>query len=358
MKKIIIFLLVASSFVACKKSTSKPTTTTATTTTTDTTSNFFGVKICTTFVSKSGILQKGIDVKNITIEIYYTGAKGQKHSAYSLNSSGVTGLTATIPAGTLANGDSSLRCYVTGTPASIGTASFNFFDGIKNYTFNFLVIDLVKSQINFSSTGSPIGSFQNNITDIDGNSYKTVTIGKQTWMTENLKVTKFNDGTTIPNLTDNNMWTNNKTSAWCYYDNDSNYNVNFGKLYNWYAVSTTSNGNKNVCPLGWHVPTNAEWTDLTDYLGKNSQASMKEVTKTNVYNTDATNTSFFTGLPGGILYGNIFSDFGNNGYWWSSSTYSATWTGYSPIIFTLNFANGGVGSIEKENGLSIRCLKD
>ena len=148
-----------------------------------------------------------------------------------------------------------------------------------------------------------IGKPGANITDVEGNSYKTVTIGTQTWMAENIKVSKYSDGTTIPNITDNTQWQNDTSGAWSYYNNDAANNTKYGKLYNWYAVSKTSNGNKNVCPTGWHVPTDAEWTVLIDYLGGETVAGskMKEVgtTSWNIPNTDATNTSLFSALPGG-----------------------------------------------------------
>ena len=200
-----------------------------------------------------------------------------------------------------------------------------------------------------------------NITDGEGNTYKTVTIGKQTWMTENLKVSKYNDGTTIPNITDNTQWQNNTTGAWAYYNNDAANNAKYGKLYNWYAVSPTTNGNKNVCPTGWHVPTDAEWTVLTDYLGGTSVAGgkMKEVgiTNWNSPNTDASNTSLFTGLPGGYRnYYGYYSNVGIYGYWLSL-------TENNKISFWNRYLDGSNSKAyradyHKNEGLSIRCLKD
>ena len=98
--------------------------------------------------------------------------------------------------------------------------------------------------INYTSIGTPIGKFSYCIKDIDGNVYKTVTIGTQTWMAENLKTSKYNDGSSIPNITDETQWTNTTAGAWCYYDNDDVNNAKYGKLYNWYTVNSTSNGKK------------------------------------------------------------------------------------------------------------------
>jgi len=199
------------------------------------------------------------------------------------------------------------------------------------------------------------------ITDKDGNSYKTVFIGTQQWMAENLKTSKYNDGTTIPNITDNTQWGNNTTGAWASYNNDAAKNAKYGKLYNWYAVSKTTNGNKNICPTGWHVPTDAEWMVLTDNLGGDSIAGgkMKEVGTTNWYspNTDATNMSLFTGLPGGYRYSyGDYNYIGHYGYWWSSTEpkTSAAWYRY------LDYYNGNAyrDDFSKGYGFSVRCLRD
>jgi uncharacterized protein (TIGR02145 family) len=194
---------------------------------------------------------------------------------------------------------------------------------------------------------NPTSGYGPNITDVDGNSYKTVYIGQQQWMGENLKVSKYSDGTTI--------------GAWTYYNNDVTKNAKYGKLYNWDAVSKTTNGNKNICPTGWHVPTDAEWTVLTDYLGGASVAGgkMKEVGTTNWTspNVDATNVSLFTGLPGGYrnVNGNYYS-IGTYGYWWSS-----TEDGKSSAWFrVLNFDYGSVSRSDgyEGSGFSVRCIRD
>jgi len=211
------------------------------------------------------------------------------------------------------------------------------------------------------TSNQTIGKSGPNITDSEGNTYKTVTIGTQTWMAENLKVSKYSDGTTIPNITDNTQWQNNTTGAWAYYNNDAANNAKYGKLYNWYAVSKTTNGNKNVCPTGWHVPTDAEWTVLTDYLGGDSIAGgkLKEVgtTNWNSPNTSATNTSLFTGLPGGFRGSNGDDNLiGFYGYWWSSieSNTSNDWFRSLASFFGYAFRGSGY----KEYGFSVRCLRN
>ncbi len=204
-----------------------------------------------------------------------------------------------------------------------------------------------------------IPGYAKRITDIDGNQYKTVNIGTQTWMAENLKVSKYNDGTDIPTVTPDAAWAYLISGAWSYYNNEAVNNAKYGKLYNWYAVS---NSNKNVCPTGWHVPTDAEWTVLTEYLEGLIVAGgkMKEVgtASWNSPNTSATNTSLFSALPGGYrdLNGKANS-IGTSGYWWCSTTDNNPNNAWCR---NLNGSNGNANRVSgvKGNGLSVRCLRD
>jgi uncharacterized protein (TIGR02145 family) len=137
------------------------------------------------------------------------------------------------------------------------------------------------------------------VTDIDGNVYKTVKIGNQWWMAENLKTTKYNDGTSIPLVINNTAWVNKATSGYCWYYNDTSYKNIYGALYNWYTVNTGK-----LAPAGWHIPTDAEWCTITQFLdptvdcgvnrrtGKDIACQMKEAGTTHWYqNTCATNSS-------------------------------------------------------------------
>jgi uncharacterized protein (TIGR02145 family) len=211
------------------------------------------------------------------------------------------------------------------------------------------------------TTNKGIGKPGPNITDAEGNTYKTVTIGTQTWMAENLKVSKYSDGTIISNVTDNSEWKINTTGAWAYYNNDVSNNTKYGKLYNWYAVSKATNGNKNICPTGWHIPSDAEWTILSDYLGGEnvSGGKMKEVgtTSWNSPNSEASNLSLFNGIPGGNrLYSGSYNGIGSYGNWWSSTEdyLSDAWNRQ------LYFSDGVERrhSNYKVNGNSVRCLRD
>ncbi len=192
--------------------------------------------------------------------------------------------------------------------------------------------------------------------DQEGNTYKTIKIGTQTWMAENLKATKYKDGTAIPQSTTVEAWVALKTGSYCVFENVMEAKDIFGALYNWYAVSTGK-----LCPTGWHVPTDAEWTDLTFTLGGLSVAGgkMKEVGLTHweAPNTDATNSSGFTGL-GSATIDNLgtFGDFGKYGIFWSSTENNASnaWTR------TINNNNGGIFRADdnKGNGFCVRCLGD
>ena len=299
----------------------------------------------------NGSLTNGVVASNVSFEISYEGGNGGPYSLQSISSSGVVGLTANLQAGSFATGNGSLIFTVSGTPSSEGNALFSL-----NIAGQVCSISMV-----VQAQPTTIGIPGADITDAENNTYKTVTIGTQQWMAENLKVTKYNDGTAIPNITDNTQWSNLTTGAWSYYNNDVANNAKYGKLYNWYAVSPTTNGNKNVCPTGWHVPTDAEWTVLTNYLGGETVAGgkMKEVgtTSWNSPNIDATNTSLFTGLPGGYRdgsgnYGNV----GGIGDWWSSTEYDTyfAWARY------LGYSDGDAyrDNYDKRDGFSVRCLRD
>ncbi len=194
------------------------------------------------------------------------------------------------------------------------------------------------------------------ITDIDGNTYKTVTIGTQTWMAKNLKVTKYNDGIAIPNVTNNTEWKELTTGALCDYANTPSNSETYGKLYNWHAVNTGK-----LCPTGWHVPSDAEWTELTDYLGGESVAGgkLKETGTTHWAspNTGATNETGFTALPGGYRSsGGAFYNDGDNGTWWSATETNATSAWYRNM--GNNYSNVIRGNNYSEVGFFVRCVRD
>jgi uncharacterized protein (TIGR02145 family) len=213
------------------------------------------------------------------------------------------------------------------------------------------------------------------VPDIDGNTYNTVLIGTQCWTKENLKVTKYNDGTAIPlNATGGSSGTSGSwaatTGAYTIYGNESSTGANatnYGFLYNWYAAkgiaTALSTTYKNICPTGWHVPTDAEWTTLETYLNNvvpTGSVGGKMKSTSSLWtspNTGADNTSGFTALPGG--YRNSDGSFYNIRF--SAFFWSATESGYSVAWYRYLYdgsSNVSRNSYQKQLGASIRCLKD
>ncbi len=191
------------------------------------------------------------------------------------------------------------------------------------------------------------------VTDVEGNVYHTVTNCNQTWTKTNLNVSKYRNGDVIPLVTDPTVWANLTTGAWCYYNNDPANGVIYGKLYNWYAV----NDSRGLAPLGYHIPTEVEWTTLKTCLGGQlAWFKMKETGTTHWISTnlDATNSSGFTGLPGGYIYSSgLFYNIGNIGFWWSSTAFD---TIQSNCVLLEN--NIAITTDLKKNGYSVRCVKD
>lgn len=208
----------------------------------------------------------------------------------------------------------------------------------------------------------------------------SVQIGSQIWQNINLDVPTYRDGTPIPEVTDPNAWANLTTGAWCYYNNDPTNNAVYGKLYNWYAVAGIHDNDPNtpdkfLAPTGWHIPTDAEWTTLTTFLGGTTVSyngpNINVISYVGVQlkstgtllwqspNTGATNSSGFNGLPGGYRGDNntAFYNVNQQGFWWSRTNF-----GQEAWNRSLNYDNNDVyrnyGFSVKINGYSVRCVKD
>jgi uncharacterized protein (TIGR02145 family) len=221
------------------------------------------------------------------------------------------------------------------------------------------------NQVQFTAAGGGGGADYLNpnltygsVTDQNGNTYATIVIGTQEWMAENLRTTTYANGDPIPNVTDGIQWGGLTTGAWAHYENNASYENPYGKLYNWYAVADP----RNVCPTGWHVPTDAEWTVLSDYLGGVSVAGGKMKSIGTQYwnspNIGATNESGFSGLPGGYRGDNGgFFNLGFNGFWWSASESGAE-LAWNRGLYNTNAYIYRYSNYNKRNGLSVRCLRD
>ena len=200
------------------------------------------------------------------------------------------------------------------------------------------------------------------MTDQQGNVYKTIVIDTQEWMAENLNTSIYRNGEAIATNLNDAVWQGTSSGAWAYYNNDVSLACPYGKLYNWYAVGDT----RNLCPVGWHVPTDGEWTVLTNYLGGEGGAGGNMKTTGTIEaatglwydpNAEATNNSGFSGAPGGKRnFSGEYSYIGSSGVWWSSSqSYSDSAWGRT-LLNNLGFVS--TDDHLKENGFSVRCVRD
>ena len=188
------------------------------------------------------------------------------------------------------------------------------------------------------------------ISDIDGNVYNVVRIGTQLWLKENLKTTKYRDGTTIPNVTDNTVWTSLTSGAYCWQSNDINNKNTYGALYNFHTIAD----NRKLCPIGWHVPTQTELSTLMNYVGSDGYKLKASSLWSNSNSNN--NESGFTALPSGSRnLSGLFYGVGSSFYLWSSTESNTT------EAFYLLLVEDGViyqTSFNKIDGFSVRCLRD
>jgi uncharacterized protein (TIGR02145 family) len=263
------------------------------------------------------------------------------------------------------------RYSVKAIPDTIsGTASATFYAVLKGLssgtTYYFRVKEIISEDTTFGTDKSFVttdpassvicfnsGLTYGSVTDIDGNTYKTVEIGAQTWMAENLKTTRYNDGTEIPLKLSSLLWEDTTSLSYCYYNNDS---IVYGALYNWYTVNAN-----DICPAGWHIPTDDEWTTLSSVLGGENVAGSKlketGTTHWNSPNEGATNESGFTALAGGYRSASgTYNNIKRYGYFWTSTGNTSTDAFCRYIYYVFNTLNQS--SSNKMSGLSVRCIKD
>jgi uncharacterized protein (TIGR02145 family) len=203
-------------------------------------------------------------------------------------------------------------------------------------------------------------TFTGSVTDYDGNVYGTIQIGDQTWMGENLRTTHYADGSAITLAESNYLW-GQSSQAYCWYDNDIANKDIYGALYQWSAAT-------GACPDGWHLPSDAEWTEMIDYLGGSNIAGgkLKETgtTQWTSPNTGATNESGFTALPGGLRswHDGEFIASGSTpwatGFFWSSTLRKDDNTAAFAIGLSYDDAGVGLGEWVIQSGYSVRCVKD
>lgn len=224
---------------------------------------------------------------------------------------------------------------------------------------------------NVASCGAPVvhSPAQNygTMTDQQGNVYRTIVIGTQEWMAENLKTGIYRNGEAIGEVTDNGQWQALASGAWSYYNNDPQRECPYGRLYNWFAVADP----RNLCPSGWHLPSDAEWSALIGHLDPANDPTAVGTQSTTaggslksagqLYwqspNTDATNTSGFSALPGGFRnVGGPFVAISGSGWWWSA-TAPDTDNAYARQL-TASGGNVNRLSTDQNRGYAVRCVKD
>ncbi len=200
------------------------------------------------------------------------------------------------------------------------------------------------------------------MTDQDGNVYKTIAIGTQTWMAENLRTTKYRNGDSIPNVKSNDQWSKLTSGAYCNYNNTEDLDsiATFGRLYNAYIFSDS----RNIAPSGWHVPNDDDWSTLINYLGGKDIAGEKLKESSGLhwkYTAEGNNSSGFTALPGGFrVHNGIFMNIAYNGVWWSTSEWTNILDEKRNYMKTLYYTSNDIGESgdSKKSGFSIRCVKD
>jgi uncharacterized protein (TIGR02145 family) len=209
----------------------------------------------------------------------------------------------------------------------------------------------------------PLYTMGNGVTDIDGNFYPSIIINGQEWMQKNLAVSKYRNGDPIPTGLSNTTWQNTTSGAYAVYNNAAANNTTYGKLYNWYAV----NDSRGLCPAGWHVPSDAEWTTLINYLDPNAAGGdetpnmaggkMKSITGWNSPDTGPINESGFSGLPGGYRFNDgTYLHIGDYGFWWSGTEFDSNFV----WLRFLYYYNSHVNRVNADKlfGFSVRCLRD
>lgn len=213
-----------------------------------------------------------------------------------------------------------------------------------------------------SNNGGSCSDGTTAVTDIDGNIYSVVSVGNQCWLLENLKTSRYRNGDPIPTGLSDSLWYSSSAGAYSYYNNDTAYNSQYGKLYNWFAVNDT----RNIAPVGWHVATDADWDQLLNYLGGAPVAGGKLKATGTIQNsngvwespnTAADNSSGFTALPAGFRnYDGTFSGLGSYSYFFTATSSSSTtaWFYLMNNIAPNTYRNDN----EKRIGLSVRCVKD
>ena len=314
---------------------------------------------------QSGLLFQGQPAANVSITLPYTGGNGAVFAAQSLSSGGVNGLTATLLADTLNSGFGTLLLSLSGTPAASGVATFTLVFAGQTCTFSCNVLGAGSASCGAVNVHNPNLSY-GTVTDQDGMVYKTMVIGAQEWMAENLSVAHYRNGDPLPMIPSGGNWLQGTTGVSCWYGGDSTLQCPLGRLYNWYAATDP----RGLCPVGWHLPSDSEWNTLIGFIDpsyspgvtgtQSTTAGGKMKSTGTAYwsgNNPADNSTGFSALGGGHRTGTgSFTFQGAQGAWWSA-TPNTNFVSWFRFIYNGD-AYVGRGINSKSYGYSIRCVRD
>jgi uncharacterized protein (TIGR02145 family) len=287
------------------------------------------------------------------------GPAGPQGAAGATGPQGPIGLTGAIgpqgPAGDPASDNQAMSVSATGDTLYLQNGGFVIIPGISAANDG-LDSGFTAHSCGATNVHNPAKTY-GTLVDQQGNTYRTIVIGNQEWMAENLKTSIYRNGDPIPNVIDGVQWITLSSGAWSHYNNDSQYECPYGKLYNWYAAADP----RNVCPAGWHVPSEAEWGILINDAVSNDAAKVKsEGNQYWLYNSgNGSNLTGFSALPNGVRYWGD-GTFESNGFWatwWSSTIQLAGCCSYYLAIEGMGYSlNGNYPDLH--NGHAIRCLRD
>jgi uncharacterized protein (TIGR02145 family) len=305
-----------------------------------------------------GVLVQGVAAQGVSVTIPYTGGNGGTHNGQLVNSTGVTGLQATFPIGSFANGAGSITYTITGTPSAAGSANFAISIGGQTCTLVVTVLSGLPHTCGTPNVHNPTKTY-GTMTDQQGNTYRTIVIGTQEWMAENLRTTTYRNGNPIPLLNNDTQWSEATSGAYCFPNGNLGLVCPYGNLYNQIAVTDS----RQLCPIGWHAPSASEFNTLINFLG-GADAGRKMKTTTlwtvTVY-PNGTNESGFSGVPAGVrteYVGETYNGLGTSGTYWSTDLCS----GY-PFLAgkALNLSETNEASnVERMQvlGAAVRCVRD
>ena len=308
----------------------------------------------------TGMIAQSLPVQGVSVSITYTGGNGGLYSAQTINSTGITGLTATLSAGNFANGAGTLIYSITGTPSGAGSANFAISIGGQTCTLVVTVLAGLPHTCGTPNIHNPTKTY-GTMTDQQGNTYKTIVIGTQEWMAENLKTSVYRNGNTIPTIASGATWDYTTTGAYALPNGNSGLDCPYGKLYNHFAVTDS----RHLCPTGWHVPTIGEWNTLINFLGGAAVAGRKMKTTSlwtfyaNEFN--GTNESGFSGLPAGVRVDNegSYLGFGQLGLYWSrDNSDQLPDMGGKAVRMSYDVVEVNTPDAMKQQGYSVRCVRD